>query len=76
MNAAAMTLEQVRLIGLKALSRDLGPVGLVRFLQQFETGHGDYTVERRRWLTESTVQELAEEIKHQRRTAQDSADVV
>ena len=72
MNTAVMTLEQVRLTGLKALSRDLGPVGLVRFLQQFETGHGDYTAERHRWLAESTVQELAQEIKRQRRTVDGS----
>lgn len=67
MNPATMTLEQVRLTGLKALSRDLGPVGLVRFLQQFETGYGDYTVERHRWLAEPTVQELAQEIERQRK---------
>ena len=71
MNTAMMTLEQVRLTGLTVLSRELGPVGLVRFLQQFETGHGDYTAERHGWLTESTVQKLAEEIKGQRTTAQD-----
>jgi len=73
MNPAAMTLEQIRLIGLKALSRDLGPVGLVRFLQQFETGHGDYTAERHRWLGEPTVQYLAQEIERQRETPGDSA---
>ncbi len=38
MTASTMTLEQVRLTGLRALFRDLEPVGLVRFLQQFETG--------------------------------------
>jgi len=43
-----MTLEQIRLTGLEALARDLGPVGMVRLLQQFETGWGDYSVERRR----------------------------
>jgi hypothetical protein len=73
MNPAAMTLEQIRLIGLKALSRDLGPVGLVRFLQQFETGHGDYTAERHRWLGEPTVQYLAQEIERRRETPGDSA---
>lgn len=73
MNPAAMTLEQIRLTGLKALSRDLGPVGLVRFLQQFETGHGDYTAERHRWLGEPTVQYLAQEIERQRETPGDSA---
>jgi hypothetical protein len=61
-----MTLEQIRLTGLQALARDLGPVGLVRFLQQFETGHGDYTAERRCWLGERTVQDLAQEIERQR----------
>jgi len=71
MNPAVMTLEQIRLTGLKALSRDLGPVGLVRFLQQFETGHGDYTAERHRWLGERTVQDLAQEIKRQHETAGD-----
>jgi hypothetical protein len=73
MNPAAMTLEQIRLTGLKALSRDLGPVGLARFLQQFETGHGDYTAERYRWLGEPTVQYLAQEIERQRETPGDSA---
>ena len=68
MNLATMTLEQVRLAGLKALSRDLGPVDLVRFLQQFETGYGDYTAERHRWLGERTVQDLAQEIEHWRKT--------
>ena len=59
-----MTLEQIRLTGLKALSRELGPVGMVRFLQQFETGQGDYTTERHGWLGERTVRETAQEISH------------
>lgn len=63
-----MTLEQIRRAGLEALSRDLGPVGMVRFLQQFETGYGNYSVERHRWLGERTVQELAEEIKLRRKS--------
>ncbi len=73
MKPSTMTLEQVRLTGLEALSRDLGPVGLVRFLQQFETGYGDYTTERHRWLGERTVQDLAQEIECQRQTASDFA---
>jgi hypothetical protein len=66
MNPANMTLEQIRLTGLKALSRDLGAVGMVRFLQQFETGYGDYTTERHEWLGERTVRELAQEIERER----------
>ena len=57
-----MTLEQIRLMGLHALSRELGAVGLVRFLQQSETGHGDYAVERHHWLDRYTVQDIAQEI--------------
>ena len=71
MSGAAMTLEQIRLAGLRALSRDLGPVGLVRFLQQFETGYGDYTASRHRWLGGHTVRELASELKHWRETNAD-----
>jgi hypothetical protein len=69
MNQVVMTLEQIRLTGLRALLRDWGPVGLVRFLQQFETGYGDYTVERHLWLGEPTVQYLAQEIERQREVA-------
>lgn len=67
-NVTTMTLEQVRLTGLKALSQELGPVGLVRFLQQFETGYGDYTAERHLWLGQDTVQDLVQEIKRRRKT--------
>ena len=67
MSIRTMTLEQVRLTGLKVLVRELGPVGMVRFLQQFETGWGDYSVERHRWLGKEDVRTLAETIRQQRR---------
>ena len=63
--------SSIQLTGLRALSHDLGPVGLVRFLQQFETGYGDYTAERHRWLGERTVEDLVQEIERQRQTASD-----
>jgi hypothetical protein len=71
MSQTVLTLEQIRTRGLTALSRALGPVGLVRFLQQFETGQGDYTAERYQWLGTPTVQELAEEIEKWRDAAVD-----
>jgi hypothetical protein len=40
----------LRQAGLDALRRDLGAAGMVRFLQQFEMGKGDYTAERWQWL--------------------------
>jgi hypothetical protein len=40
MNTQAMSLEQIRIAGMEALARELGVVGMIRFLQQFETGYG------------------------------------
>ena len=39
-------LMEIRKIGLQALKDALGPVGMVRFIQQYENGHGDYTKEK------------------------------
>jgi hypothetical protein len=66
MNIDVMSLAQVRAVGLEALSKALGPVGLVRFLQQYETGTGDYTRERHEWLGEATVRDLAQELAQRR----------
>lgn len=40
------TMEDIRRQGLEALARELGPVGMARFLQLFENGSGDYVQER------------------------------
>lgn len=61
-----MTLNEIHQIGLAALSRELGPVGMVRFLQMFETGYGDYSQERTLWLKEQPVEIIAERIKRRR----------
>lgn len=37
---------EIRTVGMQALREVLGPVGVVRFIQQFDLGHGDYTKER------------------------------
>ncbi len=41
-----MKLTQIRQQGYKALIDSLGIVGMLRFLQQFEAGYGDYTKEK------------------------------
>ncbi|MCI5196011.1 MAG: hypothetical protein D3919_07230 [Candidatus Electrothrix sp. AW5] len=58
-----MTLEQVRRIGITALAQKLGTVGMVRFLQQSETGWGDYTKERKQWLGNPELKELFDAVK-------------
>jgi hypothetical protein len=52
------THEEIRRRGLVALRRELGRAGMVRFLQQFESGQGDYARERHRWVDEITLEEL------------------
>lgn len=61
-----MTQEQIRHNGLEALSRELGPVGMVRFLQQFETGSGDYSKDRHRWLDNLDAEAIARKMKEER----------
>ena len=41
-----------------------------RFIQQFERGHGDYTVERDRLLGNPTVDELVKKIEQRRKMNQ------
>ncbi len=58
--------SRIRRAGLEALINALGPVGMVRFLQQFETGYGDYTEDRDKWLGETDVQQMVKEIRLRR----------
>lgn len=58
-----MTQEEIRLAGIRVLGEHMGLVGMIRFLQQTETGHGDYTAERGRLLGDPTVEELFLEIE-------------
>ena len=63
MNAQPMTLEQIRKVGLDLLYERLGAVDTVRFIQQTETGWGDYTAEREQWLGNPDLGALFDEIK-------------
>ena len=55
---------EVRKMGLHALKEALGPVGMVRFIQQFENGYGDYTVEKYQ-RPDFTVEEVDKILKNQ-----------
>lgn len=63
MKSGAMTIEDVRIQGLEALKRKLGPIGMVRFLQQYHHGYGDYTRERRKLMSNTSVREIAKRIR-------------
>jgi exopolyphosphatase/pppGpp-phosphohydrolase len=40
------SLAEIRKTGLQALKQALGAAGMVRFMQQYENGYGDYTKEK------------------------------
>jgi hypothetical protein len=63
MSKQTLSLTQIREVGLEALTKTLGPVGMVRFLQQFERGTGDYTKNRKKWLKGISLQSILKEIK-------------
>ena len=50
-------LAEIRKIGLQALKEALGPVGMVKFIQQYENGSGDYTKEKYQ-LPDLTIEEI------------------
>ena len=56
------TLSEIRSIGFEVLLRELGPAGTIRFIQQYETGRGDYTRDRRKWLPKKSVREIGRQI--------------
>ena len=62
MNANNMTPNEIRRAGLDALTQGLGAVGMVRFLQQSETGWGDYTADRGQWLENTTFANIKAEL--------------
>lgn len=56
---------QIRQLGIEALTQALGSVGTVRFLQQFDTGSGDYTRDRDELLGDTTLEDIFVKIKEQ-----------
>ena len=52
---------ELRRRGVEVLVRELGYVDAIRFLHQFESGHGDYTRERDRVLPAWTLDEMVRE---------------
>jgi hypothetical protein len=64
-----MTPIELRRQGLAALRKELGYVGMVRFLHQFDAGSGDYTEERHQWQDALTVSEIVAQIKASRKPA-------
>ena len=56
-------LSQIREQGISVLTESLGPVDAIRFLQQLDTGAGNYTASRQRILGSPTVDRVVDDIK-------------
>ena len=57
-----MSPNQIRSKGIATLTKALGPVGMIRFLQQFDRGVGDYTKERVQWLGQFNLEDICQSI--------------
>jgi len=61
--SSPMSLYEIRMEGWKALTERLGAAGAMRFMMQYDPGHGDYSKERHSLFADLTVDDLAQEIE-------------
>ena len=52
----------------KVLIREIGVVDTIRFINQFSTGHGNYTEERRTMVDSMTLEDIMSGIENMRET--------
>ena len=66
MSAAALNYRNpstVRKAGLTALKKELGSVGAIYFIRQFDTGSGDYTAKRDKLHEGLTLDEIIANVR-------------
>ena len=63
MSTSIRSPEEIRQLGLNALTHSLGSVDTIRFLQQFDRGQGDYTKERNAILGNPNLEEVLQELE-------------
>jgi len=62
-----LTPIEIQKVGWNILRKQLGPVGALRFLLQFEKGEGDYTKFRRKMFKGETVDTLIHKMRKERK---------
>jgi len=63
--SSSMSAYQIRLEGWKALTERLGPAGAMRFMMQYDPGHGDYTKEREELFADLELEDLIAAVRRQ-----------
>ena len=64
--SSSMSLYEIRMEGWRALTERLGPAGAMRFMMQYDPGHGDYSKERHEIFDGVTMDELSKSIEETR----------
>ena len=60
-------LSVIRQAGFQALTKELGAVGTVLFIRQFENGYGNYTEEREEALKDVTLEDIVASIQKRKK---------
>lgn len=66
MIAPTQPLTEITTKAIHILSKEIGLENTIRFLNQFTTGYGNYTEERRKMFNEMSVSGIVTEIKKQK----------
>ena len=66
MTAEIQPLDRINQEALQLLMKELGVANTARFIQQFTTGTGNYTEERKERLKDWTLDDVLEETKQRR----------
>jgi hypothetical protein len=66
MTTSLTSVAEITTTAITLLSREIGAVNTARFLNQFNTGFGNYTEERDQVIGDATVDDLVAEIKQRR----------
>jgi hypothetical protein len=70
--SASMSAYEIRLEGWKALTERLGPAGAMRFMMQYDPGHGDYTKERQEIFANLDLEDLLASVRRQESSPADN----
>ena len=62
----ALALADVRMKGWEALVKELGYANATKFILMYESGKGNYTKERAKFLGDITLERIFEEVKKRR----------
>ena len=61
-----MSIKEIRKRGIEALLKALGPVNMLKFLEEFNEGEGNYTEDRRKFLDKEEIEDIVKEIEDRR----------